>query len=345
MHFSGKAYRVPRFFFALWLIAAFAAAGAPAVQAEAPSKSVSASLDVDAGKTSAMRFRNAPAAGHLSVTVRADGPVGVIFLAEREIGKAPGRVRALYRGEARDSLRFAVTLPAAGNYLLIADNREGNAPRSVSVQAVVELASVNAGAKQVIEKAFAAMQKRLKSAFEFDAQRMEIVPCGRANAYSRQNVILVCDEYLYILNARLRDRGQFRDVLLFTILHELGHALLRQWGYPFYDNEEIADEFATAVLVMFNEKAAARHQAAFFASLPADMEIANKAGHFDRHPVSVQRARNILKWLDDDAFARKWQTIFVPHMQTAALEQLLARPAAWTDTGRIRNELSRRTAP
>lgn len=31
-----------------------------------------------------------------------------------------------------------------------------------------------------------------------------------------------------------------RDTLLFTLLHEIGHVLLRQWSYPFHDNGEVA---------------------------------------------------------------------------------------------------------
>jgi hypothetical protein len=62
----------------------------------------------------------------------------------------------------------------------------------------------------------------------------------------------------------------------------------------------------------------------------------------DRHPLSVQRARNILRWLQDPQLVHRWQKIFVPHMQTAMLKQLERQPTAWTDSALIAQELATR---
>ena len=62
----------------------------------------------------------------------------------------------------------------------------------------------------------------------------------------------------------------------------------------------------------------------------------------DRHPLSAQRARNILRWANDPQLVRKWQPIFVPHMQTAVLERLLAQSPSWLDRSAVEKELAAR---
>jgi len=47
-----------------------------------------------------------------------------------------------------------------------------------------------------------------------------------------------------------------------------------------------------------------------------------KGDRDDRHPLSVQRARNILGWLDDPDLLKRWQKIFVPHRQTDLLQAM-----------------------
>jgi hypothetical protein len=71
-------------------------------------------------------------------------------------------------------------------------------------------------------------------------------------------------------------------------------------------------------------------------------EALGKQFRDERHPVSAQRARNILRWLDDSNLVRKWQPLLVPHMQTAVLRRLLASPPAWADRELIEKTLAAR---
>jgi hypothetical protein len=59
----------------------------------------------------------------------------------------------------------------------------------------------------------------------------------------------------------------------------------------------------------------------------------------DRHPLSVQRAQNILGWVKDPQLAWKWQKILVPHMQTTLLKRLRQHPTPWTDLPLVEKEL------
>ena len=64
----------------------------------------------------------------------------------------------------------------------------------------------------------------------------------------------------------------------------------------------------------------------YFVSQPSLIELLDRALKSDRHPLSIQRARNIMHWLKDPELIKRWQIIFVPHMQTAVLEKLQQTP-------------------
>jgi Putative metallopeptidase len=135
------------------------------------------------------------------------------------------------------------------------------------------------------------------------------------------------------------------DALSFVYLHELGHTLMRQWGLPLWDNEDAADEFATAFLLMGKQQKIALQAAQWWASKGASTQDAvAKIWMDDRHSLSPQRARNIIHWVNDanDIVAR-WQHVFIPHIQTPILESMLHDPAA-LDQDFVKSELSRRAA-
>jgi hypothetical protein len=95
-------------------------------------------------------------------------------------------------------------------------------------------------------------------------------------------------------------------------------------------------------MVMMGQKERARSKAEYFAANPSGAEALAKLFRDDRHPVSPQRTRNILRWLNDPQLVRKWQPMLVPHMQTAILEKLQQRPTTWTDSELVEKELAAR---
>ena len=107
-------------------------------------------------------------------------------------------------------------------------------------------------------------------------------------------------------------------------------------------SEETADEFATVLIVMLDQKERLRAQAEFFHANASILERIAKDLSNARHPPSGQRARDILRWSEDSGLVRRWQPIFVPHMQTPVLERLRQAPTPWTDLALIEKELAAR---
>ena len=328
--------------------------------ATAATKSASYSAEVEPGRWAAIRLRNLPEGVRLDVDVTVDGPVAVLLINEAASREFPAVKRPLFRGETADRLGFFARIPASGHYFLVVDNREGTAARAFTVDVAATVATAEqrpseeqtdaavdddgAGETPEVLPQFARFTEGIAKLFVFDRIDIKAARCGKANLYAEASSIVVCAEYAERLLADLGDRDRASSALAFAVFHELGHVLLRQWRYPFYANEEVADEFATALMVMLDAAGKARTQAEYFSVLSESEATRRDDDVDDRHPMSRQRARNILNWLDDRLLVRRWQPVLVPRMQTRLLTALRDRPTGWTDTELVEQELARRAS-
>jgi hypothetical protein len=75
--------------------------------------------------------------------------------------------------------------------------------------------------------------------------------------------------------------------MAFVFFHELGHTLLREWGYPLWDNEDAADEFATAFMMMGRQQQGALQAAQWWSSEIKTTDAVAKIWVDDRHTLSA----------------------------------------------------------
>jgi hypothetical protein len=181
------------------------------------------------------------------------------------------------------------------------------------------------------------MYSQLKKVLIFPDFQTSVRHCGVVNAFSNPNITL-CVELLEELGAK-----RMENAIAFVYLHELGHTLMREWGLPLWDNEDAADEFATAFLLMAKQQQLALQAAQWWSSEGATTQDAVARIYMDdRHSLSPQRARNIIRWVNNSSdLVPRWQRVFVPNMQTAALQEMLRDPAI-ADKDLIDSELSKR---
>jgi hypothetical protein len=174
--------------------------------------------------------------------------------------------------------------------------------------------------------------------FIFPDFQVSVRHCGVVNAFSNPNITL-CAELLDELEAK-----GMMDAFTFVYLHELGHTLMKEWGLPLWDNEDAADEFATAFLLMANQQKIALTAAQWWSSEGVSKQDAvAKIWMDDRHSLSPQRARNIIHWINNAReIVPRWQHVFVPNMQTTSLESMLRNPEV-SDKDSVKSELVRRT--
>jgi len=161
-----------------------------------------------------------------------------------------------------------VTIPDSGHYYVVFFNDSGAEPRAVkvTVRAARGAQKNLAAAQEQLQK----FERRLNRIFIFETFSISVKECGEAKAFTGPTGIVLCKEYVQKLYETLKkNKAKASDAALFTVLHEVGHVFLKQWDYPFFDNEEIADEFATAIMVMFGQKERVRAKAEFFSANPS----------------------------------------------------------------------------
>jgi hypothetical protein len=333
--------------------------------AAAVEKSVSFRNEAPAGRWMGIRLRNLNAGATLSISLTTNGTINLMLLNSASYGvfsrKPDEAPEPLFQSSASDRVEFSVLSPRTDDYYLIVDNRKGTTPRTFTVEAKASLETPSSSGKleqwapksgdtpdsdeaksaqKRVDEAFAQLIGNLGKAFKFDRLAIRLVRCNRANAFASQNEVYLCAEFIKVLQGKLQDKNKARDILLFALMHEISHVLFSQWKYPFNDNEEVVDELATVLLLMFNQRSAVETQADFFASVPPEPEIRRQIAHDVHHPISVQRARNLRRWLSEPKLIKKWQSFLIPHMQTDFLTLIEKKNPSWMASDLVDQELA-----
>jgi hypothetical protein len=180
----------------------------------------------------------------------------------------------------------------------------------------------------------------LNLALIFTPLPIKIRACPGASSFIRTETLILCAAYVQRLHAAFPDRRQAADALLFAMYHEIAHLLLTQWKHPQAAQEETADEFATALMVMFELGAKARAHADAWISDKVAADQVIQAFPQDPHVLTRDRAIALRQWVADMELVAKWQPVVVPHMQTALLERLSQEPQSWTQLELVNDELA-----
>lgn len=233
--------------------------------------------------------------------------------------------------------KYEFEIPQTNAYYMILDNtRALMFSRDVKLNAYVVFSQPTKWSVQT-EKIYEAFYQELKKIFIFDDFKIFLRHCGFANAFSSPD-ITICVELMESFAAQ-----GIGEALGFILFHELSHTLLRLWDYPLWDNEDAADEFSSVFMVMTKKESMALAAAKWFASNTSVEQAKAALWTDDRHTLSPQRARNIIRWINNSPeLLRRWQKIFVPNMQTTALQELARQNDRWVDHQIIREELAKR---
>lgn len=319
----------------------------------AKTQTAKVAIDVSAGQYKAIRLKNLPQNAVINVNIKCNGIVTVLFATAEQYKDYPNIPRPLFQSTVIDHFNFTVTIPATGNYHLVFDNAAGSSP--VKLDTIITGASGSDtdllhGSRGTdegknIDKDLGAIGSELGKLFIFKPFPIIAKGCGKPGAFSGSDGVVICLEFAKAIFNTMGSKEKATAVLLFATYHEVGHILLSQWGYPFYDNEEIADEFAAMLFVMVGQRERLTTLTEYFLSNPASNELLAKAFKGDRHPLSLERARNIVRWVKDTGRLKRWQVIFVPRMQTAMLERIKKGPPSWADAALVENELVLRKQP
>jgi hypothetical protein len=312
--------------------------GLPVMSAE-----VELERQVEAGQWSAAKLRNLPAKAKLAIRVETDAEIRIV-LTDRSFEETDEQSVPLYLAAIDGTLTFRFEITAAGDHYLVLDNRSGK--QTVSVKVTVNATGPGgsdpagrATANEILDN----FETALHRLFIFAPIDIQVRSCSVPNAYTTTDGgIVLCKDYVKRLQKELESPEQLRDVLVFALFHEVGHTLLEQWNSPFYADEEVADQFATATLIMLNQQSRMTAVIGLFENRSKVSESLVKVLGDTQHPLSADRAANIKRWAADPELLDRWQSVLVPHMQTQFLELLLEKDVPWANAEAVQSELDRR---
>jgi len=318
--------------------------------AQAKQQIAGLNMSVDANKWAGIRLRNLNEDATLHILLKIDDQAEIYFLNSLQYSLFPNlKHKALFHASIKNTLELTLKIPKTDHYVLIIDNRRNGVERHFTINFNASLDSINAAPKsqkniilKKVNRQLTTFSKSLNNILIFDHVEIQLGKCGVANAFNKASNIYLCAEYVASLQTILQEKEKIQNILMFTLMHEMGHVLLRQWGNPSSENEQFVDEFSAVILMMLGHPSVATTQAEFFAKIPTKLEIIK---NFDRqvsHPLSAQRASNILKVIESDDTIRKWQALLIPHMQTAYLRYLTKQPDNWIDHDLLNKEISNR---
>jgi hypothetical protein len=219
-----------------------------------------------------------------------------------------------------------------GSHYLILDNSYAlfvAKKLSVSIKAAYPMSDAD---QQLFKTQYSNLYGLLKRGFIFPDFNIRIQPCGQVNAFSdsfTSGDIHMCTEMVDHL-AKTNNTG----AAMFIFFHELGHSLLGLWGMPGNNNEDIADEFATYIMLMGGSASVPllNQSLEYWRSLDSGAEARYIIERGDRHSLSIQRIRNIQENMArGDLFLKRWHRELYPHMTTNALNEIVKSPHADSD--------------
>lgn len=213
--------------------------------------------------------------------------------------------------------KFDFIAPQTNIYYLILDNRKALLmARDVNLN-VIKISNVPTQASLDMQKEYENTYFGLKQLFTFSDFNINVKACGFENAFSNPDITM-CIELVDSLK-----RKNLSKAVDFVFLHELSHSLLNIWGYPTYDNEDVADELATTLSIISGHEDVALEAAEYWSNKSSKTEAISKLYFDDRHTISPQRARNIINWLNKKPeLINRWVKLLLPNMTNQSLKQL-----------------------
>jgi hypothetical protein len=113
------------------LLAVLLALAALACPQRSEAAEAAMTVSVEPGKFKSVRLRNLPKNAVVAVAVQASGRIGVSLLTERDYRAFPKPEEPVFAGLVERTLSFTITIPEAGSYYLVLDNRQSAEARKV----------------------------------------------------------------------------------------------------------------------------------------------------------------------------------------------------------------------
>ncbi len=173
----------------------------------AAEKSATLNHEVAARKWTGLKLRNLPKGASLLLELTTDGGVvTVLLLNEKSYARLPAVERPLFKAQTGDRIDFSIIVPETGNYYAVIDNRAGTASRKFTIDVKAAAETQARRRPSIVDNELAKLSDTLGKAFVFDALTIRAAKCGRPNAFSGAEGVIICAEFTRKLLDTLGDK-------------------------------------------------------------------------------------------------------------------------------------------
>ena len=291
------------------------------------SKTSTFRLTAAASRWTGARLGGLPKGGTLSVQLTTTGQITICLLDIDGYERLPAVRSPILSAETANDYAFTVVIPEAGDYFLVADNRDGAETRHLEVSVTASAPSQGLDRADVINIATTLLNVVEKAMhLVFHLEPLDNSSSGVQDS-AKSSGLRLSHNYSEAVFQTVRDQQMSSNILLFTLFQDVANRLMQRQNEAISDDK--VDELAVALSVMFGYTDRMRSQASYLAKTPADQEIAMILGARDDRVLNKERAEHALKWLDDPTLLRQWAPVFLANMQTTVLEGFLKETPAW----------------
>lgn len=241
--------------------------------------------------------------------------------------------QGICRGHVKTKTPLIIEARASSNgkHYLVLDNRYAALiQKNVFTRSIVRKRLPDDEVEK-IRSFFTGAQNQITSMFDNSDFNIYVKPCGQSNAFSNNQTadITLCTELIH----DMLGQGNV-GALVGVLFHEYGHSLLNRWGEPGSSEEDMADQFAIAMMLRGGDSGRRMLQGwiQYWIAQDSQAEARNQLSNGDTHSLSIQRARNIQHNMNyPEELTRRWNKMLYRHMKKDALEQVIAKPAKSDD--------------
>lgn len=212
----------------------------------------------------------------------------------------------------------------AGNYYVVWDNTMTR-QREQTLQIWLDVPGfMGSESYSFIKRHMDYFDKLIVYTFQTGPVMLSVEPCGQKNAYASltTGAIVMCTE-LFEHALKYDSLG----VIYQIFFHELGHILLGQLDLPGANNESLVDEFSIYMMLQTNTASLVSDALEFWMTRDSQTEALDRLNRNIKHPISIQRARNMVDVLRDaENVSRKWNKLIYPNLTAQALFDARDKP-------------------
>lgn len=257
--------------------------------------------------------------------------ITVCIASETETQTYSSRGTCRGQAKARTPLVLKDHVSSDGKYFLILDNSYAALIKKTVSAQISTRRSLSSEEISQLKTLFQQVHDLMTSTFEKSDFNIYVKPCGQSNAFSNNRTadITICSELIHDMLSQ-RNTG----ALVAVLLHEYGHSLLNRWGEPGSSEEDMADQFATAMLLRGGDGGRRLLQGwiSYWQRQDSRSEAVQQLERGGTHTLSIQRARNIQNAINfPEDFVRRWNKMLYRHMTKQALQQVLVKPSRSDD--------------